>query len=147
MSSTFNLNSLINLAIVESLPASKEIEVGKYKVSGIANLSVDAIITKGKSEMFRPTASLPLTAVIAVFVKRYNIKVAELDEILVEAYKQSLLNESDIRDELDYTTKAMARVTKTLSKLPEQQRAGKTSIKGETKLLSVKQKVDKITTE
>lgn len=139
-----NLDNLVNLAISECIPASKEIDPGKYAVSGVAKIELNAIIAKSSPTMYTPTADLPLKNVIAVFVKKYNIKMDELQELLVEAYKLSLINETSVAEELDYTEKALGRVIKTLDKLPQKPRAGKTSVQGMAKIIELTKKIDVI---
>ena len=130
------MNDLINYVIAKKLASKIKLTKGQYDVKGKVLLEVDAVVTKGEDESYTPTAELPIKEILATMVRKYKIKQGELEELIVEAYKTSVNNDSSLKEELDYTEYTLAKVNKVLGKLPEKTREGKTTINGIVRIIS-----------
>ena len=130
------MNDLINYVIAKKLASKIKLTKGQYDVKGKVLLEVDAVVTKGEDETYTPTAELPIKEILATMVRKFKIKQGELEELLIEAYKASVNNESSLKEELDYTEHTLAKVNKVLDKLPEKTREGKTTINGIVRIIS-----------
>lgn len=130
------MNDLINYVISKKLASKIKLTKGQYDVKGKVLLEVDAVVTKGEDESYTPTAELPIKEILATMVRKFKIKQGELEELLIEAYKASVNNESTLKEELDYTEHTLAKVNKVLGKLPEKTREGKTTVNGIVRIIS-----------
>ena len=130
------MNDLINYVIAKKLASKIKLTKGQYDVKGKVLLEVDAVVTKGEDESYTPTAELPIKEILAAIVRKYKIKQDELEELIVEAYRTSVNNDSSLKEELDYTEHTLAKVNKVLGKLPEKTREGKTTINGIVRIIS-----------
>jgi len=130
--------NLFMIAIAKKLKNNEKLPQGEYKVSGKVVVDVDAVIKKCAEESYTPTNSLPWQSILAVLVKKYNIKQAELENIILNAVDESNQNNTSIADSLAYTQRALDRVERTIAKLPNKTREGKTLINGTVNIITIK---------
>jgi hypothetical protein len=138
------MSDLLNLVIAKKLASKPDLKPGDYKVFGEATLEIDAVVTKCEDEECTPTNKLPIKQLLAVFVKRYNIKQAELEEVLTEAFKLAAEEETSIAEQLEFSQRSLNRVINAINKLPKTRKSGKTLVNGIVKFISLKEKIENL---
>lgn len=133
------LQQLLAFSLAKQIkkPKPETFSPGEYEAKGTLTIEVDSIIKKAPQERYHPTAQIPFKEVIAVLVRRYKIKQTELDEIILEAYLKAKEEDASVKEYLGYTMQSLEKLQKTLAKLPEEKREGKTTVQGITRILNI----------
>lgn len=121
------------------------VSVGTHQVDQVLTVRIKGEVKKFPDETYTPTVSVPLKSVVAVLLHLCGFQREKAVDTLTQAIGMALNLGKDTSDEVTKLLKdvddCMKRVEDMTSTLPPQQRAGKTTVKGELEIISVDESV------
>lgn len=121
------------------------VSVGTHQVDQVLTVRIKGEVKKFPDETYTPTVSIPLKAVIGVLLHRMGFQRETAANVLTLALREAINLGSNTSEEIKALMSdvddCMKRVEDMTSTLPPQQRAGKTTVKGELEIISVDESV------
>jgi hypothetical protein len=134
------MNPVIAAAIEKLVGKMKSaVSVGTHHVDEVVTLHIKGEVKKFPDETYTPTVSVPLKATMAVMLHLMGFQRDKAINVLSQAMKMAINMNKDSNEEilsfLEDVDAALENVESMTSTLPPQTRTGKTTVKGEMKVL------------
>jgi hypothetical protein len=125
---------ILGKVIAAELKKRDKLPVDTYTVMDECTLNVEGKVNVFPDEEYTPTASIPMKAAFALFVRYSGVTGKNAMNALVRAMKESVALGADARteavQELADLDRAWETVLAGLEELPKQPRKGKVTVKG-----------------